>query len=450
MMIDGLHFFLSQGRPGFGAQGLSLYDVDIRLTFFAIIAFILIGIFLTAIILFTKRKMCPSRECTVFINDDPNLTFKVREGTALLSVLTANKIPIPSPCGGKATCKQCKVKVLEGGSEILEVEKDSFSKKQQAEGWRLSCQCKVKGDMSVHVPDHLLDAEEIIGEVLSNNNVATFIKELTVEIPHEISYRSGGYMQFHTPPFKTRTDDWKETIGNGYVAEWEKWGFFGKTIDYSHPGQEVLRAYSMASYPAEGKKLIFNIRIATPPINKGKLSKKVPWGACSSYLFSLKKGDKVRMSGPYGESFMIDDNRELVFLIGGAGSSFARSHILHLFRTEKTQRKVTLWYGARSLKENIYQKEYEEIARDSANFRYYLVLSEPREEDRALGWDLNDPVKTNFLFKAFEEGHLKQMKAPEECLYYVCGPALHNASVLKLLDDYGVPRENIVLDDFGI
>jgi Na+-transporting NADH:ubiquinone oxidoreductase subunit F len=227
---------------------------------------------------------------------------------------------------------------------------------------------------------------------------------------------------------------------------------FGKAIDFSElptGPDEVVRAYSMASFPAEGRTLRFNIRIATPPFIAGKMSENIPWGICSAYTFGLKPGDQVRLSGPYGESFMINDNRELVFLIGGAGSSFGRAHVLHLFRTENTKRKVTFWYGARSLRENIYQEEYEQLQKEFDNFKYHLVLSEPLPEDLAGGWPDKDPLKTNFLFRAFEQGQLKQMESPEECLFYVCGPPMHNKSVLKLLDDFGVPRENIVLDDFG-
>ena len=212
---------------------------------------------------------------------------------------------------------------------------------------------------------------------------------------------------------------------------------------------DVIRAYSMASYPAEGRKLLFNIRIASPPMLKGVPDPSIPWGICSSYVFSLRPGDEVKLSGPYGESYMIDDDRELVFLIGGAGSSFGRSHILHLFLTENTKRKVTMWYGARSIKENIYEEEYTKLAQDFENFSYNLVLSEPLPEDIEAGWPKDDPVKTGFLFRSFEMGQLKNMEEPEECLYYVCGPPMHNMSVMKLLDDYGVPRENIVLDDFG-
>lgn len=428
--------------------------IDPFLSLYAIIAFVLIGVGLAGLILYTRAKFVGSEMCTIKINQDDSLTIHTPGGGTLLNALTSNGIPIPSPCGGKATCKQCKVQILEGASVPLQTDIDTFSKKQLQEGWRLSCQSKVKGDLHVHVDEHALGVKEWIATVTSNTNVATFIKELAVEIPEgeEVPYRSGGYLQVHVPTFKTNTSAWKETMDSQFFPDWEKYGLFDKELDFSslpQPPNEVIRAYSMASYPAEGRKLLFNIRIATPPFVNGKLREDVPWGICSSYTFALKPGDKIRLSGPYGESFMVEDGRELIFLIGGAGSSFGRSHILHLFHTEKTKRKVSMWYGARSVRENIYQKEYEELEKEHGNFKYNLVLSEPLPEDLEAGWPAKDPVKTNFLFKAFEEGQLKQMEYPEECLYYVCGPPLHNKSVLKLLDDYGVPRESIVLDDFG-
>lgn len=426
--------------------------IDPLLSLYAIAAFVTIGVGLASLILFTKAKFVTSDRCAIKINDD--LTKEVIGGETLLLTLTSNGIPIPCPCGGKATCKQCRVQILEGAADPLETDKGTFTKKQLKEGWRLSCQTKVKGDLKLHIDMHSLNIKEWVGTVISNENVATFIKELVVQIPdgEEVPYKSGGYLQFHVPAFKTNTEEWKQTMQDRYFPDWEKYKMFGHPIDYSNlptGPQEVVRAYSMASYPAEGRMLRFNIRIATPPFVQGKLSNAIPWGICSAYTFSLKPGDKVRLSGPYGESFMINDNRELVFLIGGAGSSFGRSHILHLFRTEKTKRKATLWYGARSLRENIYQQEYEQLQKDCPNFSYKLVLSEPLPEDIEQGWPQKDPLKTNFLFRAFEQGQLKQMEAPEECLFYVCGPPMHNKSVLKLLDDYGVPRESIVLDDFG-
>lgn len=425
--------------------------IDIRLSLFAIIAFIIIGVSLASIILFTKAKLVNAEEVAIKINDNPENVHLVRGGSTLLEALTGINIPVPSPCGGKATCKQCRVKILEGAGEPLETDRSTFTKKQLKDGWRLSCQCKVRGDMGVHIEPHSLAVKEWVGTVISNENVATFIKELIVELPvgEEIHYKSGEYLQFHVPPFKTSSSDWKKTMNPQYYVDWEKYNLFDKIIDFSNLPGGTIRAYSMASYPAEGRKVIFNIRIATPPFSGGKLSENIPWGICSSYTFSLKQGDKVRLSGPFGESYMINDDRELIFLIGGAGSSFGRSHIMHLFYTENTKRKLTLWYGARALKENIYQKEYEELEKKFENFHYHLVLSEPLPADIEQGWPVKDPVKTNYLFRAFEEGQLKQMEYPEECLYYVCGPPLHNKSVLKLLEDYGVPRESIILDDFG-
>lgn len=425
------------------------FPVDFRLTLFAVVAFIFIGVGLAGMILFVRAKFITTESCTITINEDDSLTKTVRGGQTLLAALTANGIPVPSPCGGKATCKQCRVQIIEGSDPPLETDKATFTKKELNEGWRLSCQSKVKHDLHVHIDEHALNVEVWECKVLSNGNVATFIKELIVEAPVDIPYRSGGYLQFHVPPFKTNTEDWKQTMDPVYFEDWEKFQMFGTEIDFSHLSDEVIRAYSMASYPAEGKRLMFNIRIATPPFENRRPSTTIPWGICSSYTFGLKPGDTVKLSGPYGESFMINDDRELVFLIGGAGSSFGRSHIMHLFKTEHTKRTVTMWYGARSLKENIYQEEYEELARDHDNFTYHLVLSEPTKGDIEKGWPKDDPLKTAFLFKAFEQGQLKRMEEPEECLYYVCGPPLHNSSVMKLLDDYGVPRENIVLDDFG-
>jgi len=431
---------------------LAQFLQGLTLSVTAIVAFVLIGLGLTAMILFTKKKLVRTAPCMIKINEDEELTKTVPGGQTLLSALTSEGVPVPSPCGGKATCKQCRLQVLSGADAPLETDKATFTKQQLKEGWRLSCQLKVKHDLHVHVEERYLSVKEWHATVVNNDNVATFIKELIVELPEgeEVPYRSGGYLQFHVPPFKTNSSDWQATMDAKFHTDWEKFGLFGHSIDFSHLSQgEVIRAYSMASFPAEGRILKFNIRIATPPFIKGQIVDKIPWGICSSYTFSLKPGDKIQLSGPYGESFMIHDQRPLIFLIGGAGSSFGRSHILHLFKTEHTKREVDFWYGARSLKENIYQEEYEELDRLHANFRYHLVLSEPLPEDVSGGWPKNDPLKTNYLFKAFELGQLKVMEEPEECLYYVCGPPLHNSSVLKLLDHYGVPRENIVLDDFG-
>jgi Na+-transporting NADH:ubiquinone oxidoreductase subunit F len=427
-----------------------LFGIDPILTLYATVAFVAIGMGLTIMILFTKAKFVKSDKCRIVVNNDPEMTKIVNGGVSLLSALSNEGIAIPSPCGGKATCLQCRVQILDGAEPPMEIEKASFTKKELKEGWRLSCQAKLKHDISVHVDESALEVKEFQGTVISNENVATFIKELVVELAEPISYRSGEYLQFYVPAFRTNTTDWKQTMDPIYFSDWEKFNLFGREIDFGALKQdEIIRAYSMASFPKEGKIVKFNIRIATPPFVQGNISDTIPWGICSSYTFSLKPGDKLTFSGPHGESYMINDDRELVFLIGGAGSSFGRSHILHLFNTENTKRKVTLWYGARSLKENIYEEEYKELSQKYPNFSYNLVLSEPLPDDIAAGWPKDDPLKTAFLFKAFEAGQLKKMEYPEECLFYVCGPPMHNSSIMKLLDSYGVQRKSIILDDFG-
>jgi len=432
----------------------SVMDVDFILVLYSIAAFVAISILLAGMILFTRAKLVNRALCKITINEDPSLTKEVEGGSTLLNALSSNGIPVPSPCGGKATCKQCRVQIVHGAPEPLETDRATFTKRQLADGWRLSCQTKLKHDLDLRIDPHALGVKSWPCKVLSNENVATFIKELVVEVPEgeEVPYRAGGYLQFHVHPFKTNASEWKKTMDTQYHSDWNKYQLIDRAIDFSslpETPNEVIRAYSMASYPAEGRKLKFNIRIATPPFVGGKLEENIAWGICSSYTFGLQPGDTVHLSGPYGESFMINTNQELVFLIGGAGSSFGRSHIMHLFRTEKTKRQVTMWYGARSLKENIYEDEYRTLANEFPNFKYNLVLSEPLPEDIAAGWPKDDPLKTNYLFRAFEQGQLKLMEAPEETLFYVCGPPMHNKSILKLLDDYGVPRNNIVLDDFG-
>jgi len=417
---------------------------------YAVMSFLVIILFLTATILLVRSFFVQAKDCFICINNDPELIKRVKAGQTLLQALTKAGIPIPSPCGGKASCKQCRLRVVEGGQPPLETDSATFTKAQLQDGWRLSCQVKVRNDMSVIVDEQFLNVREWRATVISNENVATFIKELVVELePGEhINYKPGGFLEIYIPKFVTNTSEWKESIDPQYVHEWEKYGMLGQQLDFSSC-EEQKRAYSLASYPGEKEKLIFNVRIATPPLKDGKVSKEIPWGFGSSYLFSLKPGDTIRVAGPFGHSFMIDDERDVYFLIGGAGSSFCRSHIFNLFKNKKTNRRVSMWYGARSLKENIYQEDYEEMEAMYPHFSYHLVLSEPTKEDIEGGWSESDPLKTNFLFKAFEKGELSRLEEPEEALYYVCGPPLHNTSVMKMLDDYGVPRDNIIIDDFG-
>lgn len=418
----------------------------------ATLVFCVIGILLSIIILFARKILIKTHPCKLKINNDDSLEKTVSSGNTLLASLLDSGISIPSPCGGKATCKQCKVRITKNADAPLETDKATFSKRQLEQGWRLSCQTRVQHDLSLHIEERYLQTSSWEGTVVSNDNVATFIKELVVAINDNetIPFKPGGYLQIAVPPYKTNTSDWKETMDPIYYSDWEHFHLFDTQIDHSHlsPG-EADRAYSLASYPDELPLIKFNVRIATPPFAQGRPQKGIPWGVCSSYIFSLKPGDRITVSGPYGESFMRDEGKPIIFLIGGAGSSFGRSHILDLFLNKHTNLDVTLWYGARSLKENIYQKDYEELAQRFPNFHYHLVLSAPLPEDIEAGWEKDNPEKTNFLFKAFELGQLRKLDNPEDYLYYVCGPSLHNSSILKLLDDYGVERSSIVLDDFG-
>ncbi|WP_139415086.1 NADH:ubiquinone reductase (Na(+)-transporting) subunit F [Chlamydia abortus] len=418
----------------------------------ASLVFCVIGLILSGIILIARKFLVKIHPCKLKINDDDTLTKTVDSGRTLLSSLLDSGIPIPSPCGGKATCKQCKVKIVKDADPPLETDRSTFSKQQLEHGWRLSCQTKVQHDMCLEIEERYLHASSWEGTVVSNDNVATFIKELVVSIDpaHPIPFKPGGYLQIRVPAYKTNTSDWKQTMAPEYHSDWERFNLFGRIIDNSllEP-DSANKAYSLASYPVELPIIKFNVRIATPPFINNAPNPSIPWGVCSSYIFSLQPGDKITVSGPYGESFMKENNRPLIFLIGGAGSSFGRSHILDLLLDKHSTREITLWYGARSLKENIYQEEYEKLDKDFPNFHYHLVLSEPLPEDIAAGWDKDDPEKTNFLFQAFELGQLSKLSNPEDYLYYVCGPPLHNSSILKLLENYGVERSSIILDDFG-
>lgn len=425
----------------------------LSLIFTATIEFCFIGLLLTTIILWAKKYLVKTVPCEIKINDDPKLSKIVLGGTTLLAALTSSGIPIPSPCGGKATCKQCKVKVVKGADEPLETDKSTFSSKELTEGFRLACQCRLSHDLSLEIDPKYLNVQNWTGTVISNNNVATFIKELVIQVQdnQEIPYKAGGYLQIFVPPYKTNTSDWKQTMDTKFFSDWEHYELFNKTIDYSHIKPEsVLRAYSLASYPGEGSIIKFNVRIATPPIiNNNKVDPKIPWGICSSYIFSLKPKDTIKMSGPYGESFMKEEQKPVIFLIGGAGSSFGRSHILDLLKGKHSSVSIDLWYGARSLKENIYEKEYLELEKEFSNFKYHLVLSDPQKEDIDKGWNIKDPIQTNYLFKAFELGQLNNLEDPDDFLYYLCGPPLHNKSILNLLENYGVEKNHIILDDFG-
>ena len=410
----------------------------------AVITFVLIGLLLSGLILGARSILVSQDLVALEINDED--TREVKGGNTLLNVLLDEGFQIPCPCGGKAVCFQCKVKVKEGGA-IQETDKGAFSPREIQEGMRLSCQCRVTGPMKIELAASACQAKEFSVKVLSNHHVATFIKELVVEVPEDVTleYIPGDYLQVMIPPFYTDTSSWKESMGEQYHKDWYSFGLFDKRLEFKDI--EDMRAYSIASYPAEKNIVKFNIRIATPPLKKGKIAPNIDWGAGSSYLFSRKPGDMLKVSGPFGESHMRDNQKDLYFLIGGAGSSFARSHILDLFHQE-TKRKVHLWYGARSLKENVYEDEFKELSQKQENFSYNIVLSEPSSEDYEKGWP-RDSKHCNYLFEAFRLSVLEDLESPEDALYYVCGPPMHNKSVLKCLDDYGVDSESIILDDFG-
>ncbi|MBQ3522410.1 MAG: NADH:ubiquinone reductase (Na(+)-transporting) subunit F, partial [Bacteroidales bacterium] len=377
---------------------------------------------------------------------DGSKVVEVTPGSSLLATLAAEKIFLPSACGGKGSCGQCKCRVLEGGGTILPTEVGFFNRKQILNNWRLGCQVKVKEDLKIEVPESALSVKKWECEVISNKNVATFIKEFCVKIPdgETLNYRSGGYIQVDVPAI---TVDYKDIdVDEQFREDWEKMGVFNLKMVNPTP---TLRAYSMATYPAEGNIIKLNVRIATPPFDrvKGGFMDVNP-GICSSYIYSLKPGDKVMISGPYGEFFIPDncpDDQEFVFIGGGAGMAPMRSHIMHLFKTEKTNRKVNFFYGARSLKEAFYLEDYAQIEKEFPNFKFHLALDRPDPEADKAGV----PYVPGFVHNVLYETYLKNHEAPEDILYLMCGPPMMAQSVVNLLDSLGVPSENILFDNFG-
>ncbi len=416
----------------------------IKVILFAILAFLAVTLVLVALLLFAKAKLTASGKVTIDINGGKKV-LEVDGGNTLLSTLAAENIFLPSACGGKGACGQCKCQVIEGGGEILPTETGFFNRKQIRDNWRLGCQVKVKENMKIAVPDSVLSIKKWECEVVSNHNVATFIKEFVVKLPEgeHLNFRSGGYIQIDVPAV---TVDFKDIdVDPEYRADWEKFGFFNLKMVNPEP---QMRAYSCASYPAEGDIIKLNVRIATPPFGPDRKVLPVSPGVCSSYIYSLKPGDKVMISGPYGEFFLPDnlpDDQELIFIGGGAGMAPMRSHIMHLFKTEKTKRPVTFWYGARSLKEAFYLEDYAEIQREFPNFKFHLALDRQDPEADAAGVD----YKVGFVHNVLYENYLKNHEDPEGCIYLMCGPPMMVSSVEKLLDSLGVPRENILYDNFG-
>ena len=411
----------------------------------AIAACLSITLVLVALLLFVKAKITPSGSVKIDINNGSK-ELEVTPGGNLLATLAENKIFLPSACGGKGACGQCKCRVPEGGGTILPTEVGFFNRKQIADNWRLGCQVKVKEDMKIIVPESALSVKKWECEVVSNHNVATFIKEFVVKLPEgeHLNFRSGGYIQVDVPAI---TVDYKDIdVDEQFCEDWQKMGMRDLKMVNTTP---TLRAYSMACYPAEGDIIKLNVRIATPPLNREtRKFENVNPGVCSSYIYSLKPGDKVMISGPYGEFFLPDNlpaDQELIFIGGGAGMAPMRSHIMHLFHTEKTSRKVNFFYGARSLKEAFYLDDYHAIENNFPNFKFHLALDrQDPEADKA-----GVPYVAGFVHNVLYETYLKNHEAPEDALYLMCGPPMMTQSVVKLLDSLGVPPENILFDNFG-
>jgi Na+-transporting NADH:ubiquinone oxidoreductase subunit F len=388
---------------------------------------------LVAIILAAKSKLVSSGDVKININGEKDIT--VPAGGKLLNVLADNKLFVSSACGGGGTCAQCKVNIFEGGGDILETEKSHISIGEARQGCRLSCQVAVKRDMKIEVPEEVFGVKKWVCKVKSNDAVATFIKELVLELPagEAVPFRAGGFIQIERPPgLNIKFKDFE--VGQEYREDWDKFDLWKYE---SYVPDETVRAYSMANYPEEKGIIMLNVRIATPP-------QKVPAppGKMSSYIYNLKPGDEVTISGPFGEFFARQTKKEMIFIGGGAGMAPMRSHIFDQFRRIKTDRKVSFWYGARSKREMFYEEDFDEIARENPNFEWHVALSEPLESDNWTGY-------TGFIHQVLLDNYLKDHPAPEDCEYYICGPPMMNKSVIDMLINLGVEPEDIMLDDFG-
>ncbi len=406
----------------------SIQVILLGVTMFTVIVLGLVGVIIAA-----KRQLIPEGDVRITINDQKEIT--VPRGGKLMGALASEGIFVSSACGGGGTCAQCKVNILAGGGDILETEKDHITKKEAREGCRLSCQVAVKQDMRVEVPHEAFETKKWVCTVRSNENVATFIKELVLELPpgEDVDFRAGGYIQIEVPPHVLEYKDFE--IEDRFREDWDKYNVwqFRSVVD-----EEVVRAYSMANYPGEKGIIMLNVRVASPPPRVPD----APPGKVSSYIFNLKPGDKVTISGPYGEFFIKESDAEMVYIGGGAGMAPLRSHIFELFKNLKTGRKVTYWYGGRSLRELFYIDHFRAIEKDFPNFKFHIALSEPLPEDN---WD----GYVGFVHQVLLDEYLSKHEAPEEIEYYICGPPMMNQAVFKMLDDLGVEPENIAYDDFG-
>ena len=402
----------------------------------SVIVFSGIILFLVFLLSIAERNLLPQGNAKILINDNEEKSPSVKPGGSLLSSLSNENIFIPSACGGGGTCSQCKCQVLEGGGEILPTEVSHFTRSEIKDNYRLACQVKVKGDMKVKIPDEIFSIQKWDCTVRSNDNVATFIKELVLELPkgEVLNFESGGYIQIDIPNYELQYSEFD--VDKEYHEDWDKFKMWDLVAKNENPNE--FRAYSMANHPAEGNIVMLNVRIAHPPPQKWD----APPGVASSYIFNLKPGDKVTISGPYGEFFIKDTNREMVYIGGGAGMAPLRSHLFHLFHTLKTGRKVSYWYGARSKREMFYDDHFKDIQKKFPNFNYHVALSDPMPQDN---WD----GFTGFIHQVVHDNYLSKHEDPTEIEYYMCGPPMMNQAVKGMLDDLGVDDEMIDFDDFG-
>ena len=406
--------------------------------FYSIIVFLLVIITLVGLLLFARDKLTPKGDVELQINDRK---ITVSPGSNLLSTSSSNNIFLPSACGGGGTCGMCKCQVIEGGGSILPTETGFFTRKEQLNYWRLGCQVKVREPMKIKIPESILGIKKWECEVVSNRNVSTFIKEFVVKLPEGevLEFEPGGYIQIDVPHYEVKFSDFD--IQEQFRTDWDYYKMWDLGIRNK---TETFRAYSMANYPAEKNLIKLNIRIATPPWDNAKNKfMNVPPGICSSYIFSRKPGDKVIISGPYGEFHIKNTDSEMIYIGGGAGMAPLRSHIFHLFKTLKTTRKVSYWYGARSLREVFYEDEFRAIEKEFPNFTFNLALSEPLPQDNWTGYK-------GFIHQVLYDNYLSKLDEPEDIEYYFCGPPMMNNAVVEMLDNLGIPAENISFDDFGI
>ncbi len=401
---------------------------------YSVFVFTALMLLLALMILWVRARLVPQGDVTIKVNGERDLS--VSAGGRLLGTLADAGIFVPSACGGGGTCGQCKVQVLSGGGVLLPTEETLISRRAAAEGERLACQVSVTQDMDIHVPEDIFGVKKWECSVRSNDNVATFIKELVLELPpgELLDFKAGGYIQIECPPHELKYSDF--VIGEKFMADWVQYGLLDLESKVTEP---TMRAYSMASYPEERDIIMLNVRIATPPPD---LMEKVPTGVMSSYIFNLKPGDKVTVSGPYGEFLARETDNEMVFIGGGAGMAPMRSHIFDQLKRLDSKRKISFWYGARSLREAFYVDEFDELAASHDNFSWHLALSDPLPEDNWTGL-------VGFIHTVLYENYLKDHPAPEDCEYYLCGPPMMNAAVTRLLEDLGVEKDNVLFDDFG-